>query len=312
MSLAVLKTRCSLLQHSSTSWNRSTSSTPPSTSGEYGYLSDELCLCLFYCPHQDYLPWKLGVIFSPPFGTDIWGSTTSVTFDASGHLSDQWVWPSVWSVSVAICLITESGLLFCIGHLEAPYEYSFALRYKKLFKSLSNYFSVIRGLHLHHLRSTFLSFHWMCGSFHGISGTTVTLAQSMASAWAASLTSRWSGARSTQRGARRRCFFTRWLAKSTSPSKSTVWFSLILPDLLLLQVLRFLFLFPFFLGGASFFLPTPVFLLLFSFSFTVNFYSILHPGCSSACRLYIILNPLSSKISCQVRQYTSLWDITNW
>ena len=105
MSLAVLKTRCSLLQHSSTSWNRSTSSTPPSTSGEYGYLSDELCLCLFYCPHQDYLPWKLGVIFFPPFGTDIWGSTTSVTFDASGHLSDQWVWPSVWSLRVASCFV---------------------------------------------------------------------------------------------------------------------------------------------------------------------------------------------------------------
>ena len=145
------------------------------------------------------------------------------------------------------------------------------------------------------------------------SGTTVTLAQSTASAWAASLTSRWSGVRSTQRGARRRCFFTRWLAESTSPSKSTAWISLILPDFLLLQVLRFLFLFPFFCGGPLFFLPTPLFLLLFSFPFfPVNFYSILHPGCSSACRLYIILNTLSSKRSCQVRQYTSLCDITNW
>ena len=90
-----------------------------------------------------------GSFFFFPFGTDIWGSTTSVTFDASGHLSDQWVWPSVWSLRVASC--------FVLGTLRPPYEYSFALRYKKLFKSLSNYFSVIRGLHLHHLRSICLS-----------------------------------------------------------------------------------------------------------------------------------------------------------
>ena len=112
MSLAVLKTRCSLLQHSSTSWNRSTSSTPHSTSGEYGYLMS--CVFVYFTVLIRTISLGNWVIFFP-FGTNIWGSTTSVTFDASGHLSDQWVWPSVWSASVDICLISECGHL--CGHL---------------------------------------------------------------------------------------------------------------------------------------------------------------------------------------------------
>ena len=53
----------------------------------------------------------------------IWPSVWSVSvaiclISECRHLSDQWVWPSVWSVSVAICLISECGHLF--DHWEWP------------------------------------------------------------------------------------------------------------------------------------------------------------------------------------------------
>ena len=94
-------------------------------------------------------------------------------------------------------------------------------------------------------------------------GIMVTLAQSTVSVWGAFPTFRWSGVRSMQPGDKQHFFSIPWLAKSTSPLKSSVLIIFMLPDFLLF----FLF---FIWGGGKERDVAPILIFIFHFFF---FYS---------------------------------------